>query len=354
MKIKLALLEKDKNYLTRFAAVLSSKYSDKFELYSFSDMDVAMATLDSARIDLLLAGEMFDIDVSKLPARCGFAYLSNSVDIESVRDQRAICKFQKVDLIYKQILSVYAEKAGSITGFRYGSEEGQIVAVCSAAGGVGSSTVAAACAVRWTSQGKKVLYLNLEKFGSAELVFEGEGKFTMSDIIYAVKGKKANLHMKLESCVRQSESGVNFFASEPLALDLMELTCDERIRLLSELRAMGGYDLIILDMDFDLDEDTLKILRQAHNVLMVGDGTAGSNLKTRRALQALTTMEANAEVPLMGRVSYLYNRVSSKSGQEVGVDGLRVLGGAPIYAKATTKQIIKELATLDVLDELFA
>ena len=37
MKIKLAILEKDQCYLQRIVTVFSTKYSDNFEIYSFTD-----------------------------------------------------------------------------------------------------------------------------------------------------------------------------------------------------------------------------------------------------------------------------------------------------------------------------
>ena len=144
MKIKLAILEKDSVYLSRIVSVFGSKYADKFEIYSFTDQAVALSNLNGAKIDVLIASDSFEIDVAKLPARCGFAYLVDSIDIDTVNDQRAICKFQKADLIYKQIISVYSEKASSITGFKMNSDEGKVIVFCSPSGGVGCSTAAAA------------------------------------------------------------------------------------------------------------------------------------------------------------------------------------------------------------------
>ena len=69
MKIKLAILERDQSYLNRIVSVFSTKYSDKFEIYSFTNPEVALSTLDSAKIDVLVANDAFDIDVSKLPKR---------------------------------------------------------------------------------------------------------------------------------------------------------------------------------------------------------------------------------------------------------------------------------------------
>ena len=101
MRIKLAILERDQSYLNRIVTAFSTKYADKFEIYSFTDKDMAIATLGTARIDVLVASDAFDIDVTALPARCGFAYFVDSADIDHVNEQRAICKFQKADLIYK-------------------------------------------------------------------------------------------------------------------------------------------------------------------------------------------------------------------------------------------------------------
>ncbi|MFR7893039.1 MAG: hypothetical protein ACLU38_02080 [Dysosmobacter sp.] len=56
---------------------------------------------------MLVASDTFVVE-SKLPKRCQLAYFVESADVDSVNDQRAICKFQKADLIYRQILSIYS------------------------------------------------------------------------------------------------------------------------------------------------------------------------------------------------------------------------------------------------------
>lgn len=352
MKIKIAILEKDTSYLARIVSAFGTKYSDKLEIYSFTDPEVAMNTLNSARIDVLLASDAFNVDCAKLPNRCAFAYLVDSMGIEMLNDQRAICKFQKADLIYKQILSAYSEKASSITGFKMNEEAGQIIAFCSASGGVGSSTMAAACAVHFAAKGKKVLYLNLEKFGSSDVFFSGQGQFDMSDIIFALKSKKTNLPLKLESCIKQDPRGVYFYSQAKIALDMLELSAEEIINLISQLKLMGEYDYLILDMDFAIDKETLRIFRQAQSIVLVGDGSVESNNKTERAFTALATLEANADAPLTNRMSFIYDKVSSKNGQAINATGLKVLGGAPRYSGASIQQIIDQLSEMDIFDKI--
>ena len=212
--------------------------------------------------------------------------------------------------------------------------------------------MAAACAMRFATKGKKTLYLNLERFGSANVFFTAEGQFDMSDIIFALKKQNVNLPMKLESCVRQDASGVYFYAGAKLALDMMEMNMAEILRLINELKVSCGYDYIILDTEFGLDKETLKLYRQAQAVVLIGDGSAESNCKTERAFAALNTMEMNADMPLTSRTCFIYNKLSSKSGQSLNAPGLRVLGGAHKYEGATTQQIVGQLSALALFDNI--
>lgn len=353
MRIKLAILEKDQSYLNRIVTAFSTKYADKFEIYSFTDQAIALSTLDSSRIDVFVASDAFEIDVTALPKRCGFAYFVDSVDVDTVNEQRAICKFQRADLIYKQILSVYSEKAGSVSGLKFGDESSKVFAFCSACGGVGTSSMAAAAAIYFASKNHNTLYLNLEKFGTSDAFFSGEGQFDMSDIIFALKSKKTNLSLKLESCVKQDHSGVYFYSQPKVALDIHELNTEDIIHLISEIKLTGSYDYIILDVDFAINNDTLAILRQTHAVVMVSDGSEIANIKTFRAHQALSILEQDNDHSIMNRLALIYNKFSNKTGRALEGLNVKSIGGAPRYEHATTTQVIEQLSKMEVFSKIF-
>lgn len=352
MKIKLAILEKDQNYLSRIVSAISIKYPDKLEIYSFTNMDMAISSIDSSRIDILIANSSFEIDATSLPKRCGFAYFVDSPDIDTLNNQKAICRFQRADMLYKQILSLYSESAENLSGIKFGDDSGKIIAFTSPCGGVGTSTVAAACALHFATYGKKTLYLNLEKFGSSDLFFSGEGQFDMSDIVFVLESKKANLAMKLESYVKQDTRGVYFYSQSKVALDMLELTTEDIIRFINEAKISGSYDYIILDLDFSVGKEMRKILSQAFSIVWVGDGSEASNTKITRAYVSFSIKEANEETPLTNRLSLIYNRFSSKTGKTVGIDELRNIGGTPWYKQATTEQLIGELSKTEIFDKI--
>ena len=352
MKIKLAILEKDQSYLNRIVSVFGTKYADKFQIYSFTDMDVAFSTLETAKIEVMVASDTFEIDVNKLPKRCGFAYFVDSADVEMLNGQRAICKFQKADLIYKQILSIYSENAGNVSGLKLGDDSCKIIFFQPVSGGVGASSMAAACAMHFAAKGKKTLYLNLEKFGSANVFFNAEGQFDMSDIIFALKSKKTNLAMKLESCVKQAENGVFFYSQSKIALDMMELNNEDIMRLISELQLTGSYDYIVVDTDFSIDREALKVYRKAHTIAWVGDGSELSNSKLFRAFNALNTLEQNADSPLPNRMVLIYNKFSNKTSKTLAEIGIKNIGGAPRFEHATSEQVLEQLSAKDMFDAI--
>lgn len=95
-----------------------------------------------------------------------------------------------------------------------------------------------------------------------------------------------------------------------------------------------------------------QLYREARDIVLVGDGSELSNSKIRRAYEALSIMEQNADAPLMNRISLMYNKASSKTGQTVEIQGLREIGGAPKYERATTAQILVQLAPMELFNKI--
>lgn len=350
--MKLAILEKDPIYLNRLASALSARYADQFEVYSYTSPETALSALDEIGIDVLLAAEAFEIDAARLPGRCGFAYLVDSSELNTLRGQTAIGKFQKADLIYKGILGVRSGRAGSVSANRQGGGTAAILAFTPVSGGSGSSTAAAACALHAAVQGKRTLYLNLEKLGSAGLFFHAEGQYTMSDVISALKSQKTDFAFTLERCVRRDPRGVFFVSPGKPAPDMLELGPDDVMNLVRELRQTASYDLIVLDFDLSLDRRMIEVYRQAHTWVWVGDGTEISNKKISRAFAAVAALEQTGGTPLTGKITLLYNQFNNKTGKTLADTGIKILGGAPKFEQAAAAQAMEKLSAMGIFDRL--
>lgn len=348
MKIKVAILDNDKMYLDRISMSFATKYPDEIQIYSFTDKKTALDALEKNKIEVFLSVDDYEIDVKKLPKRCGFAYFVEKSDINSIRDEAAIGKFQKIDLIYQQILNLYSEKAVSISAIRVNNEKCKVYLFISPSGGVGTSTVAAASAKALARTGKKVFYLNLECFGAADMFFRGDGQFDLSDVIYAVKSKKSNLALKIESCTKRDENGICFFSQPKTALDLLEMTDDDKKQLISLLQTSGKYDDIIIDMGFEFGDFMMNLLQNVTKVIMVSDGSELSNEKTLRLVNAFASIEDTSDYKIIENIRLFYNKFSKDTGKILQGE-IKMIDGAPKYKNATSEQIVEELSRMDAL-----
>ncbi len=350
MKIKLAIFESDAGYLHRLVPMLSSKYAEELEIYSFTDAAAAMACLEEKKIDVFLASEHLVIDFSEIPKRCGFAYLVESLDIDSINGHKAVCKFQKGELLYKQVLSIYSEHMPNVTGIS-GAQNGAMktIVFCSPSGGVGTSTAAAACAIALTNSGYRVLYLNAEVYGEADNYFSCDGQFDFSDVIYAVKSNKTNRAMKLQSTVKQDVSGVYFYSSVKIPLDMMEMKMADYVTLQEELMHIGAYDYVVMDMEFPRKQAEFQFFEKCNSIVIVTDGSENSETKLAKTMRAIQIMDGQVEFPVMPRMWLLRNRAAAN---EISQNEIRVLGSFPVYQPVASEHLAKQFALSDMFQQL--
>lgn len=350
MKIRLAILENDSNYLQRIVSIFNNKFGNELEIYSFTETDAAYQCLSEKNIDVFLANNFFDINFSVIPKKCGFAYFVESTDINKYNNQKAICKFQRAELIYKQILSLYAEQTPNIIGAAGDhSNSMKTIAFSSPSGGTGTSTAAAGCAISLAGKGHRVLYLNLQKYGDADAFFTCDGQFDFSDVIYAVKSNKANRTIKLQSTVKQDATGVSFYSSVKVPLDMLEFNVDDFITLLKELQALGEYDYVIADMDFPAKREDFKAFENCSNVVVVSDGTVSTISKIDRMIKAVQIIDQYSEYSIQPRFLMIKNK---SVGIPDGYNEIKTIGEYPLYESGTPAQMARQFAMSNIFDQL--
>ena len=84
---------------------------------------------------------------------------------------------------------------------------------------------------------------------------------SFSDVIYALKSRKSNLLIKIESTLKTDPSGVDFFSDCRNAFDMIELKDDEIVSLIQAIGQVGEYEEIVVDLSGDLTERQLKLMQ---------------------------------------------------------------------------------------------
>lgn len=343
MRIRLGLLERNPHYIRRFIDYFSAHYTEEIEVFAFSEVERLEEHLKKTRVDVLLADDELLPDEFPVPKSTILAFLSETPDIRTIRDVQAVCKYQRAEQIYREVLNLYAE-LDRMASYRTAANHIPLLLFMGAAGGVGTTSLAAACATYLSRAGYKALYLNLEANGTVKEFFTGEGQSTLSDVLYAIKSSHANLAIKLESMVRRDESGVYFYEPFAVTLDGREMRGQDLEELLEVLTKYGAFDFVVADTESHITDKRETLLDYSSAVFLVSDGTQLSNTKLRRVLQEFAIRDEHEEERLLARTQVIYNRFDQNKRQLSSEYEENVFLLAPFNFGRTPKQVIQELA----------
>ena len=325
MRIRLGLIDNDTRYTSLLASFFNKHYAERLELYVFDSFQSFMQNSRRSRVDVLLANPNILEGTEGIPSNVSVAYLSQSPDVESIRGVRAVCRFQKADLIYREVLSIYSEiEKGEV--YRMGDTNSRILLFRGVSGGVGTTTTAVACAISLAKMGKSVLYLNLEENGVISHLLRGEGNDTLTDVLFVVKSGHSNITLKLGSKVKKDDSGVYFFEPFRVMLDGCSLSKEDVKQLIDALRISGSYDYIVLDLNRQASDVMQYVMNLAEKVILVCDGSEASVEKAKRLIEALAILDDRDEGTILRRTCLLYNRFGSKGKEVKSNPQLDVLG----------------------------
>lgn len=347
MKYNIAIVDKDELYLGRLCRLFSEKYADKMTLYSYSSVENYEEGKKENLFDLVLYAEGM-IKPKDILADVQAAYLVEQNDIDKVEEYQAVCKFQKHEILCKQIMDICLEK--EITHYTKKNVLGNItkvLLVTSAQGGVGSTTMAVAIARYHAQKGKKVLYLSLEHNAVTDMFFQGGEEYTFSDVIYTIKSKKNNMISRVENIVQKDDSGVHFFRASRTVFDMYELTNADVELLLKEICTMGSYEYIVIDVHLEFNDAGHFLCDYADHILLVSDGSRTSERKLEQFLAALMIWDTQNASRLKNKSNVLYNKFNSMSGTQT--ENIKLVKGIiPVIEGLNEKQISEQVAAMPI------
>ncbi len=308
MKIKLGLVDCDRIYLERFAEYTGKKYSSQIEIYSFTEPEPAIRQVREKRIDVLIVSQDVECsDTEHITDCCAFAYFTETDEIDTYNGQRALCRYRRADDIYREILGMYSEHIADRVKYRASTDRARISLFVPECEGSGTSTLAAAFSEYLALKEKKTLFLNLRQLGDTDRLFQASGDGTFTDVIFAVKSRKVNVRLKLQSLVKKSRNGVFFFKSCISPLDCAELSADE-IRILLDETAESGYDNIVVVSDMYVSERLSLLLEYADDVVIVSGNSRISEKRLRQKHEALSEIMKRNRTAFPAEIKVFFNK----------------------------------------------
>lgn len=347
MRIRVAFVDTDADYMQRVKAKLRKDYADQVEASYYNDFSIFANDLGRNRVDVAVVNAAFMNNPDFRTVRCPILLLSEDNSTGKVGDYRIVGKYQRFEEMYRTILSVYSDSAQGMDGYVPSAAGGkQLIVFASPAGGTGSSTMAVACAEHFAQKGLKVAYINLE---SMPFYYYTGFSGGFEDIMFTLSENRSNLTLKIESVAQKTNNGVLILPSVKNPLDLCSLSDDDIETLIKAVLQIDSVDYVIVDADFNLDKRTYMLFDKATSIVLTTDGRVAANVKTSTAIECLKIMESKYQ--MVEKIKVIYNRFSTGNFNSKLEGNIPELGMLPRY-KATTPQIVLELSSSDVFNQL--
>lgn len=249
-KINLILADYDTRYLQGITNFISNNYTDKFNITSFTNIEILLENLkNSNKKDILLINkELFNPKIVDLGIKA-VLILGEGKENKSEYVYPVIKKYQTGSNLYQEIIKAYTEQnPQNVERITQKYDNTSLITLYSPIGGSGKSIYAATLAMLLKERGDEVLYINFEDVQSTEVYFASSKEKGFSDLIYYVKERVDNFASKFVEIVDKDETtGVSFFRNTENILDIEDMDKEDMKWMLEKLIELNMFSYIIVD-----------------------------------------------------------------------------------------------------------
>ncbi|AEY65732.1 ATPase [Clostridium sp. BNL1100] len=311
--IKLLIIDDDNEYSINLCNFLTHSYSETFAVYYCRDHNDINNNIKKIAPNVILSSEKYYSEIKK-HTNIDLILLSSLKNPETTSETDYIYKYKDVNQIAVEIINIHTTTGNKI--YSTGGKNTKVISVFSAAGTVGKTSLALAVSSICSFTGLSVFYLNLEQFQSTGIFFNGNTQYSFSDIIYFAKEKDKNLVTKIPAiCSRENDSGVYYFSQTNNVFDIKEMLPEDIDFIVSAIKDCGYYDLVMIDMDSQLNENTMKVFEKSDEILYVITKEESCLHKTKLFINSIDILSKSFQnkALLKNKIKYIANKVSQQA-----------------------------------------
>lgn len=306
------LLQSDDTYFVKAFSKYASTKCRSIEFVCFTTAEGAVKFLaeTTLRLDAVLATESVLERVTGSTLRLQVSDRTVFADQEGVQ----INIYQSGTAIISDVTNALI-LAGNRSITASNGRPVQIVAVTSAQGGSGKTTICYALAAVAAKAGKQALYLNLEPFPAMGQLYEHSFTASMDNVLFALKSGQELAPVLLDA-IERNRDNVEVFPPFGFAGDLMSLTKEQIDTWIQALVEKTSTDYIFVDLPAGFGPLTQWVLELCTVVLQVysDDATGRERLKKLSA----DLYFKNLQIP--GSMRTVLNKCHTRTAED-GIEG---------------------------------
>lgn len=245
-KKRLAICDKDKEYLSMLQAYLLKKNPAGFEILVFDTVKQAIASSKEEHFEILLVGEgIYDTDVININAQKTFILQEDG--LAGITGYSMVPKFQSMERLIGQVLDAFALDEECMSIESRGRAATRLISFYSPDRHKAQSLTALTAAQVLSDMGNKVLYISMQPFSGFEELLGIRYESDITDFLYFVLKHSDKLLYKLEG-IKRTMHGVDYLPPALDYSDLLAISEEEWKSCLDTLLYSSDYAYIVVDL----------------------------------------------------------------------------------------------------------
>lgn len=339
MNISIAIVDNNRIYLERLVEVLQ-EYED-LSVSIYTNSELLEKSLEVKRYDIVLFNpDICDEKIRFYNVKLPICLYSNEEKNAALYSEyNKVMKYQRISKLYKDVIKLYADKAGDIPDFD-NIQRSKMIAVYSPIGGSGKTTVALAVASMIGALGENVLYLNTEQLDSSSCVNTHTVEEDSITILLESLEENINFKLKLKGIVKKGICGISYIEGFERIVDYNSVSNEEAAAVFEKIIKYGNYGVVIVDMESCLNDMGQAVFEKADRIIIVekpGDVSMKKiemfskqaltveymekMCKIRNFTDNFTNQEDVLDVPIVGKIANLGNQSIKNTIQKIASKG---------------------------------
>ncbi len=311
--IKLLLFDDDYEYCLNLCNYLTHNFKETLIVNSFSNTCSIQQWIEKIDPDIVLTSEVYYNQIQNYFKK-NVIILTTGTNSVQYADQVTIYKYKDVNQIAAEIINTFTKEGNIIRTTK--EKTLKIIAVYSAIGNVGKTTISLGVSKICSYSGLSVFYLNLEQFQSTNTLYPKNSEYSISDLIYYVKERDRNLSSKISSISCKTPITNLYYFNEPNnVFELDEITPQDIEFIITSIKDCGQYDLLVIDMESHLNRNSLKVFEIADEILYVFTEEEICLHKTKLFIDSISMLSNNMpnNTFIAHKLIYVANKVSKQA-----------------------------------------
>lgn len=290
-KKRLAICDKDREYLLMMQAYLLKKNPAGFEIIVFDSVKEAKAVSKEEPFEICLVSEgIYDKDVTNINTQKIFILQENG--LAGITGYSVVEKYQSVERLIGQVLDAFAldEECRSVES--KGRTPSKLISFYAPDRHKGQSIAALTAAQMLSDMGNKTLYVSMQPFSGFEQLLGTKYESDITDFMYFVLKHSGKLLYKLEG-IKRTMHGVDYLPPALDYSDLMNIQEDEWKKCFDALIYSSDYAYIVVDLT-ETCKGFYQLLERSDELYILSENDVFSRAMQAQFEQLMRTKELGA------------------------------------------------------------